>query len=300
MTVEPITGPVREDTAGGRTADGIGALVLVTVLGSALLMLVAGGWALVSSATFADLVGFDRAGEHFLHDAGAFQLGLGAGLLFALMWRDPLAVVLGGFLVANTVHAVNHAADLHAGGRVADVWLLTAWSVVVGAALLRRVRDGGWVLGKVSSATAPAFAPLRTQKTVVLTTWRRSGIGVPTPVSVAVDGDRAVFRTFARAGKTQRLRRDPLVTVAPSNARGRVSGPAVTARARLLDGPDARQAARLLRRKYPLLHGLVVPLAHRLLRRRVGRTIHFELVSSGCAHSAGALTPPRGEPRAPR
>jgi PPOX class probable F420-dependent enzyme len=289
MTAQPITGPIREDPAGDvGTAGRAGALVLVTVLVSALLMLVAGGWALVSPATFADLAGFDRTGEHFLHDASAFQFGLGAGLLLALIWRDPLAVVLAGFLAANTVHAVNHAADLHMGARVADVWLLAALSVVVGAALLRRVRDGGWVLGQVGPATEPAFAPLRTQKTIVLTTYRRSGADVPTPVSVAVDGDRAVFRTFDRAGKTARLRRDPHVTVAPSNARGRVSGPPVTARARLLDGPDSRQAARLLRRKYPLLHGVLVPLTHRLLRHRFGRTIHFELVSCAGAHPGGA------------
>ena len=75
MTVQPLTGPIREDPAGDVGAAGrAGALVLVTVLVSALLMLVAGGWALVSPATFADLAGFDRAGEHFLHDAGATQL----------------------------------------------------------------------------------------------------------------------------------------------------------------------------------------------------------------------------------
>lgn len=92
-----------------------------------------------------------------------------------------------------------------------------------------------------------------------------------------MDGERAVFRSFTKAGKTRRLRRDPAVEVAPSTFRGRPTGPAIRGTARLLDGTEARDAARLLRRKHPLLHGLLVPLAHRVGRSRTGRTVHFEL-----------------------
>ncbi|GAA5110348.1 PPOX class F420-dependent oxidoreductase [Pseudonocardia adelaidensis] len=123
-----------------------------------------------------------------------------------------------------------------------------------------------------------ALEPFATQRTVALTTFRRDGTPVSTPVSIAVDGDRAVFRSFAEAGKTRRLRRDPTVEVAPSTFRGRPTGPAIRATARLLDGDEADDAARLLRRKHPFLHGILVPLAHRVGRRRTGRTVHFELV----------------------
>ena len=33
-----------------------------------------------------------------------------------------------------------------------------------------------------------------------------------------------------------------------------------------IDGEDARRAARALRRKHPVLQGVLVPLAHRVLR----------------------------------
>jgi PPOX class probable F420-dependent enzyme len=129
------------------------------------------------------------------------------------------------------------------------------------------------------------LADLATQRTVALTTFRRDGTPVSTAVSIAVsiavDGDRAVFRSFAKAGKTRRLRRDPTVEVAPSTFRGRPTGPAIRGTARLLDGDEAKEAARLLRRKHPFLHGVVVPLAHRLGRRRTGRTVHFGLVTTG-------------------
>jgi hypothetical protein len=52
----------------------------------------------------------------------------------------------------------------------------------------------------------------------------------------------------------------------------------VQARARLLDGIEARQAATLLSRKHPFLRGLAVPLAHRLARYR---TLHHELTLTG-------------------
>jgi PPOX class probable F420-dependent enzyme len=95
----------------------------------------------------------------------------------------------------------------------------------------------------VRPASIPSLASFIQQKTVVLTTFRRSSVPVPTPVSIAVDGDRAVVRSFARAGKTRRLRRDPTVRVAPCTFRGTPIRPGIDATARPLHGADARAAA---------------------------------------------------------
>ena len=112
------------------------------------------------------------------------------------------------------------------------------------------------------------------QKTVLLTTYRRDGTPVGTPVNIAVDGDRAVVRTFDTAGKLKRIRRNPDVMIAPSTFRGTPTGPALRARARVLAGAESAHAGRLLARKHRLLQGLLVPLAHRL---RGNRTVHLEL-----------------------
>jgi PPOX class probable F420-dependent enzyme len=112
------------------------------------------------------------------------------------------------------------------------------------------------------------------QRTALLTTYRRDGRPVGTPVHIAVDGDRAFFRTWDTAWKFKRLRRNPRVTVAPSTVRGTPTGPATTARARILDGQEATEAARALSRKYPILHGVLIPRLHRL---RGNRTMHIEL-----------------------
>ena len=120
----------------------------------------------------------------------------------------------------------------------------------------------------------PAFEPFRRRRTALLTTYKRDGTPVATPVTIAVDGDRAYVRTWDSAWKAKRMRNHPAVLVAPSTVRGRATGPAIAARARLLDGDEARQAARAIARRQPILQGLLVPLAHRLMRYR---TLHYEL-----------------------
>ena len=62
--------------------------------------------------------------------------------------------------------------------------------------------------------------------------------------------------------------------VAASTLRGKPAGPPVHARATLLDGEQARIAAQALARRHRVLQGLLVPLAHRLLRYQA---MHYEL-----------------------
>jgi uncharacterized protein len=118
------------------------------------------------------------------------------------------------------------------------------------------------------------LALVRSAKTILLTTYRRDGTPVATPVSIAFAGDRAYFRSYDKAWKTRRLRNNARVDVAASTLRGKPTGPSVAARAVLLDGEQARAAAHALARRHPVLQGVLVPLAHRLMRYR---TMHYEL-----------------------
>jgi hypothetical protein len=78
--------------------------------------------------------------EHFLHDAGAFQMGIGMMLLGALWWRDVLAVVLAGAVFTNGLHAVNHLMDSELGGRTTDPWAIGVVALIALAGLVVRVR----------------------------------------------------------------------------------------------------------------------------------------------------------------
>ena len=118
------------------------------------------------------------------------------------------------------------------------------------------------------------LALLSSAKTILLTTYKRDGTPVATPVSIAFAGDRAFFRSYDQAWKTKRLRNNPEVDVAASTLRGKPVGPPVHARATLLDGEQAQMAAQALARHHRVLQGLLVPLSHRLMRYR---TMHYEL-----------------------
>jgi len=254
-------------------------LVVAVALLSGIVMTTAGLWALLGPRSFADFADFPPYNHHFMHDLGAFQLGIGVTLLLALIWRDALALGLAGFLVSNSVHAVNHGVDGHLGGHGGGDWIsLTVLSLLVATALFLRLRELGYVVGNVRSTGTGVLGRFVEQKTVLLTTFRKDGTPVRAPVSIAVDGDRAFVRSFEKSGKARRLRNNPVVEVAPSTARGAPTGDPFQARARLLAGPEWRHAARLLRRKHPLLHGVVVPTSHHLMRRKFGATVHYELV----------------------
>jgi uncharacterized protein len=118
------------------------------------------------------------------------------------------------------------------------------------------------------------LSSLKNTKTVLLTTYKRDGTAVDTPVSIAFDRDRAFFRSYDKAWKTKRLRNNPDVKVAPATVKGTATGPAIDARATLLDDGEARIAARALARRHRVLQALVVPVSHRLMRYR---TMHYEL-----------------------
>lgn len=64
------------------------------------------------------------------------------------------------------------------------------------------------------------FESLRDEEFVSLTTFRRSGIGVPTAMWFALDRNDVVVSTPAGAGKLKRLRHTPGVTLHACTRRG--------------------------------------------------------------------------------
>jgi hypothetical protein len=89
---------------------------------------------------------------------------------------------------------------------------------------------------------------------VSLTTYRRDGSPVRTPVWLAVEDGRLYVSTETRSWKVRRLRRDPAVQVTVCDVRGRIAPGAVEAAGsgRLLDAAGTRRVQALLARKYLL------------------------------------------------
>jgi PPOX class probable F420-dependent enzyme len=112
--------------------------------------------------------------------------------------------------------------------------------------------------------------PLPHSTYVSLTTFRRTGVPVSTPVWAAPDGDTLVVWTRADSGKVKRLRHTVRVTVAPCDVRGRVTGPTVDGVAEFVRAEGQDQALAALRRTYGLrftVGNAAARLWHRVLRR---------------------------------
>ncbi len=106
--------------------------------------------------------------------------------------------------------------------------------------------------------TAAELATFDREKYCSLSTRRRDGRTVETPVWFAAHGGRLYVFSEAKAGKVKRLRNFPDVRVAACNARGKVHGPwhPGTGR-RIEDAPTIEAAYAAFHRKY----GLIMKLA---------------------------------------
>ena len=71
-------------------------------------------------------------------------------------------------------------------------------------------------------------------KYLSLTSFKRDGTGVATPVWFVEEGGHLLVETDADSYKVKRIRRDGHVRVAPCDARGRARGEPVEADARIL------------------------------------------------------------------
>jgi|SRR5580765_3265583 len=92
--------------------------------------------------------------------------------------------------------------------------------------------------------------PIQGQKYISLTTFRKTGAGVATPVWFGEEDGKLYVMTRAEMGKTKRLRNNPQVKVAPCTIRGKVTGPEFSATATLLPPEEWGRARKTLTRKY--------------------------------------------------
>jgi PPOX class probable F420-dependent enzyme len=93
-----------------------------------------------------------------------------------------------------------------------------------------------------------AFASL-TGKYLSITSYRRDGTGVATPVWFVADGERLLVETDAGSYKVKRIRRDPHVSVAMCSARGKTLSDPVEAHAEVLPW-DAERIQPMFEDKY--------------------------------------------------
>ncbi len=123
------------------------------------------------------------------------------------------------------------------------------------------------------------LATLGRQRYISLTTFKRDGTAVATPVWLATDGAALVVTTFLNTGKVKRIRHTPRVTMAPCDMRGRVpdGAPSTVGTATIVADPaESERIASLVTRRYPVL-GRLLPLIERVRGSNAGPRVGLRI-----------------------
>lgn len=104
---------------------------------------------------------------------------------------------------------------------------------------------------------------LKDRQFCLLTTFKRSGEGVATPMWFCLDGETVYMTTRSLSWKVKRLRANPQVRIGWSNSSGKRHGKLISAHGVVLEDPEEiAKAKTLLAKKY----GLKLKLANFVLR----------------------------------
>jgi PPOX class probable F420-dependent enzyme len=114
-----------------------------------------------------------------------------------------------------------------------------------------------------------ALSALGAEKFVSLTTFKKDGVAVATPMWIGRDGDRLFFWTPADSWKAKRAKNNPQVVLAPCSRGGKVRDGVdpIDGVAEVITEPaTVQRLAGVIRRKYGLMF-IVVTFIERLLVR---------------------------------
>jgi hypothetical protein len=99
-----------------------------------------------------------------------------------------------------------------------------------------------------------SLEPFNRQSYINVETFRKTGVGVKTPVWFVQEGELLYVRTMANSGKVKRIRNNGNVNIAPCKADGTPVGDWFPAAAReIKDLATDKQVDRLLGKKYGLM-----------------------------------------------
>jgi len=107
-------------------------------------------------------------------------------------------------------------------------------------------------------------------KYLSVTSYKRDGSGVATPLWFVIEGERLLALTDPASFKARRIRRNPVVEVVPCSASGSPRGEPVTGLATFLDDEEIPRVEALMARKYRVDRILILPV-YRLVQRLRGK-----------------------------
>jgi uncharacterized protein len=122
------------------------------------------------------------------------------------------------------------------------------------------------------------LARLADSQYVLVTTFRKDGTKVSTPVWSARDSEELIFWTRSDSWKVKRLRRNQNVELAECDFRGNPKSEPIAGIARLLDAAETDRMRRVMARKYSA-RGWLIIYSSKLFRGAKG-TLCYAVTSS--------------------
>jgi uncharacterized protein len=157
-----------------------------------------------------------------------------------------------------------------------------ARSVLKGA--LMQSQTTGHPTDRPATPDGPSLESRFPGKYLSLTSYKRDGSGIATPLWFVTENGRLLITTDGQSFKAKRIRRNPAVTIAPCTASGRLRGEPTPAEAEFLPRSEMDHVEALMGRKYRVDRIVILPL-YRLVQRLRG-------TSSGRSSSVAlAITP---------
>jgi hypothetical protein len=117
-----------------------------------------------------------------------------------------------------------------------------------------------------------ALEQFEKRKYLNLETFRRSGIGVKTPVWFVLEGGLLYVKTFAKSGKVRRIRNNEQVNIVPCKGEGTPIGTWLAGKGSLVSNESIeKKVDQLFDKKYGLLKKL-------FFRPRPGRNVEYSML----------------------
>lgn len=129
---------------------------------------------------------------------------------------------------------------------------------------------------------AKELEPLKKSTVALLTTYKRNGDGVGTPVGRILKEDRVYFTTRSKTWKVKRLKNNPRATLAPCTRMGKPTGDTVEGVVRRAPVKDKVDMS-----TFEKVQGAVWVFAYKLIYRDVPLTYEFRPAPPGVDPFAG-------------
>jgi len=114
-------------------------------------------------------------------------------------------------------------------------------------------------------------------RAVLLTTYKRCGTPIATPLWGYLDGTTYYVTTGKNSSKVKRLRTNPSVSLAPCNQRGKITGEEVAGTARILSADETAKVLARKKRRYRPVMSLMYLLPNRSAENALGIAIELSL-----------------------